>query len=363
MINIALEILNLLNDNGYKAYIIGGAVRDYIMNIESTDIDITTNATPKQLAVIFKDNISYTDYGSVKIKYKNIKVEITTFRKEIKYLDNRHPEEIFYINSLEEDLKRRDITINTICMDKNKNIIDLLNGRKEIRSKTIKIVGDSNQKLENDSLRILRCIRIATKLNFKLDRNCVNAIKKNMHLLKKLSYERKKEELDKIFSSKNINYGIKLIKKLNLDKYLELNNIKKVIPMNDLVGMWAQFDVLDVYPLTKNISEQIQNLEKLKDKNLNDPYIIYKYGSYLCSIAGKIKHMNINKIYSIFEKLPIYNRADLEINGDDIIKILDKEPDKWVNEVIKDVEKKIIYKELDNDYTKIKEYILNKYKN
>ena len=358
-----IKLLKKIEENGYRAYIVGGYVRDYLLNIDSIDVDVCTNATPKQLMEIFEDAIPNEEYGSIKLTYKKVNFEITTFRKEKKYIDNRKPIEIEYIDSLSEDLKRRDITINTICMDSEKNIIDLMGGIKDIKSKLIRVVGDVNKKLEEDALRILRCVRFATKLKFRIDYKTKNAIKKNAYLLKNLSYQRKKEELDKIFSNPNLKYGINLIKKLGLDNYLELHNIKKLRLVDDILGIWAQLDVLDIYPFTKNEEEQIIKINKLSNSkdNLNDPYTIYKYGGYIVSVVAKIRRMNVDRICSIYDNLTIYNRNEIDIDGEDIIKKLNKEAGPWVSEIIKDVEKQIVYKKLENEKETILEYIINKY--
>ena len=170
---IALEFINLIENSGYKAYIVGGFVRDFLMKKESYDIDITTNATPKEIQKIFssvtvKRPINDEDnYGSVRVVYKNIIFEVTTFRKELEYLDNRHPSRIFYVDDLETDLKRRDFTINAICMDKNSNIIDPLQGKLDIQNKIIRTIAPSEASFKDDALRILRAIRFMVTLNFK----------------------------------------------------------------------------------------------------------------------------------------------------------------------------------------------------
>ena len=117
MLDTAIKLLNKITDNGYEAYLVGGFVRDYLLDIKSSDIDVTTSATPKELMEIFNDACLPTnEYGSVTVMYNNTRFEITTFRKEQTYKDNRHPEEIIYIKNLNEDLLRRDFTINAICI-------------------------------------------------------------------------------------------------------------------------------------------------------------------------------------------------------------------------------------------------------
>ena len=255
MLDNAFRLLKEINDHSYEAYIVGGFVRDYLLGIESNDIDICTNATPKDIREIFNDKcLPLEDYGSITVVIKGINYEITTYRKEIGYSDNRHPNEIKYINDLREDLLRRDFTINTICMDKDGNIIDYLDGKKDLGKRLIRTVGDSYTKFNEDALRILRAIRFATILNFNLDDDLKEAILKTKHLLKNISYTRKKSELDKIFNSPNFKKGIKTILDLGLDKELEISNLYKVLDsdVSSSIGIWSILNVSDKYPFNKN---------------------------------------------------------------------------------------------------------------
>ena len=128
MLDVALELLGIIENNGFKAYLVGGCVRNLILGHDFTDIDICTSATPCDIRNIFKSSLISTErYGSIVLIYKEKKFEITTFRQEGIYSDGRRPDTFTYIDSLQEDLKRRDFTINTICMDKDKNIIDIYN--------------------------------------------------------------------------------------------------------------------------------------------------------------------------------------------------------------------------------------------
>ena len=165
MYNSAIKVLKMLEEHGFKAYIVGGFVRDLIINRKSSDIDICTNAKPKEIKEIFKNVILKKEqYGSVTLVINQVTFEITTFRKDLKYENNRLPVKIKYINSLQEDLKRRDFTMNTICMDSNGNIIDMLNAKADLENKIIKTVGPARVKLSEDSLRILRAIRFLIKI-------------------------------------------------------------------------------------------------------------------------------------------------------------------------------------------------------
>ena len=366
MLEEALKLLKKITDHSYDAYIVGGFVRDYILGIKSNDIDINTNATPKQIREIFTDScLPSEDYGSVTVMYKGIRFEITTFRKELTYVNNRKPVEIEYINNLYEDLIRRDFTINALCMDKDGTIIDMLDGKQDIDNKLIRTIGDPTGKFEEDALRILRAVRFATILDFKLSKEVVEGIENTKELLHNLSYYRKKEELDKIFTSPNYKNGIKLLLELGLDKELEIPNLKKVLDSNtsSLIGIWSILNVTDKYPFNKNELELIENINLASDINFDnlDPMNLYNYGLYVNSVAGEIKKKNIKVITEKYAKLAIKSKKEIDINSETIMKLLNKAPGKYLKEIYTDLEKKIINNELANNKEEICKYISERY--
>lgn len=363
MLEAVLELLKNINSHGYNSYIVGGFVRDYLLGINSNDIDIATNATPKELKELFPDSLlPNEDYGSVIIYVGRIKAEITTFRKEIDYIGNRKPGQIIYIDSLYEDLLRRDFTINTICMNSNGEIVDFLNGRKDLEDKIIRSVGDPKEKFTEDVLRILRAVRFATILDFDLDEKIVLAIKECKYLLKGLSYNRKKEELDKIFSSSNAKKGIKLLLDLGLDRELELDRLNKVKNTNSLIGIWSVLDVCDKYPFNNTEKDLIKNVNRVIKLDNMDLNTLYKYGLYVNSVAGEIKGIDIKNITKEYNELKIKSRSEIDISSEEIMEVLGKEPGSYLKDVYDDLEKMIIQGKLQNNENSIKKYLANKYK-
>ena len=179
MLEVIKDLINKITEKGFKAYVVGGFVRDLYINKSSDDVDICTSATPKDLKNIFASAIlPKEEYGSVTIFYNNVRFEVTTFRSENKYINNRVPSKIEYIDDLFLDLKRRDFTINTVCLDQNLQYIDLIDGIKDIKNRMIKTVINADESMQIDSLRMLRAIRFATVLDFDLDQELKNAIKK-----------------------------------------------------------------------------------------------------------------------------------------------------------------------------------------
>lgn len=362
MLDIALKLLKELTDAGFKAYLVGGFVRDYLLGIESQDIDVTTNATPKEIKEIFNDSFLPTeDYGSVIVMKRNIRFEITTFRRELTYAFHRKPVEIQYIDDLYEDLLRRDFTINTICMDEEGQIIDFLAGQDDLKMRKIRTVGDAKERFEQDSLRILRAVRFATSLNFELDDDIVLAIDEKKDLLKELSYQRKREELDKIFVSGQVKKGIELLLKLNLDKVLELKNLSKVTNTDSLIGIWSVLDVVDVYPFTNNEKQLIEDIQQALLLTNTDPMALYEYGLYVNSVAGDLKGIDRKIITEAYANLVIQSRKDLAVTSEDIMNILGREPGEYLKDIYEDIEREVLYRRLSNLKSSILPYITSKY--
>ena len=356
MLETALKVLNIIEDNSYEAYIVGGFVRDYVMGIKSNDVDITTNARPKDLIKIFPNaNIDNEVYGSVTVYLNNIRFEITTYRDDGNYLDNRHPDTINYVNDLKTDLKRRDFTINTICMDKAGNIVDLLSCRSDIDNKIIKTVINPLESFKIDSLRILRAIRFATTLDFELAKEVKEAIIQSKYLLKDLSINRKKEELDKIFSSPNIEKGIMLIKELGLIDVLFLENINKVIPCSQVIGIWTMLEVDDIYPFTRN---ELNLMKDIRNAIKNNPLAyttLYYYDLYPCTVAGEIIGISKKEIMDNYNSMPIHKRSDIVVDSYDLIDYLNIEDGPIMSKLWKELELNILNLEVSNN----KEDLLN----
>lgn len=359
MLKTSLKILKKIEASGFQAYIVGGFVRDYILGISSLDVDITTNAKPQELLNIFKEGLLPNEnYGAITVYLHGKRFEIMTFRREIKYRDNRIPVEIEYIDDLLEDLKRRDFTINTLCIDSKGSIIDLLNGMEDIDNKVIRTVGDAYYKFEQDSFRILRAIRFATALNFQLCDEVKKAIIDTKQNLVKLSYERKRQELDKIFSNQNASYGVKLILELGLDKELELYNLEKVVLKNDLLGVWSSIDVSDRYKFTRHEKETIKNIKSVVKTGISRK-TLYKYGLYINQVAADILGKDRFEITEKYINLPIQSKRDIAIKGNEILELVDSRLE--IATIFRDIEDKILKNNLKNDNEQIRDYISKNY--
>lgn len=352
--NILLKII----DNGFEAYIVGGYVRDFLLGYESTDIDICTNALPKNLIEIFEgDNISVSSYGSIKLRSNKYNVDITTYRKEISYINGKLSE-IEYINDIETDIQRRDFTINALYMDIDGNIIDKVNGKQDINDKIIHVIGDINKKFKEDPLRILRALRFKITLGFDLDNEIVEYIHNNKNEIIKISNQRKKEEINKMLVSKNVVDGFDYLKNLQILDLLGFS-YNNLIYVDDINGMYAQLNLNDDYPLTKEEKDNIEGIKEILDYKMIDYGILFKYGLYLSLVAGKILEIDKVAINELYSRMPIKNSKELDIDGDDIQNILNIEPSKIIKDITDDLIFLVLNKKLENKNDILKQYILD----
>ena len=318
------KILETLNKNGYRAYLVGGYVRDFLLNKTTNDYDICTEAPPKELKRLFHKEVN--DCGSINIKQNSINVDITIFRKEKNY-QKRRPNFIQYTNSLKSDLLRRDFTINTLCMDKDGKIIDLLKGKEDLKKQTIRMVGDIKAKIEEDPLRILRAIRFATILNFYLEPSLKREIINNKNLLSTISSYRIKEEISKILNSPFYQNGLDFIKKYDLNSVLGLN-YSKVNYTENVLGMWAQIQIKKELPFTKEEKRNIVKIQEILQLKKMTEEVLYYYGLSLSLIAGQILGISKEYIQDLYLNMPIYTRKDLKINFQEICACLNILPSK-----------------------------------
>ena len=357
MKEIGLEIINELYKHGFSAYIVGGFVRDSLLGIKSNDVDITTNAKPKEIKEIFSDcQIKSDSYGAVIINYKKYRFDVTTMREEMEYLDNRHPSSVIYVDDLKKDLNRRDFTINALCFDKDGKLIDLIDGKKDLDKKIIRTIIDSDKSFKDDALRILRAIRFASLLDFKLSDETKESIKNNKQLLLNLSSSRKKEELDKIFGSNKAKEGINLIKELDLQNELHLENIDRIKDYSDIVGIWSMINT-NYYSFIGSEKDLIKKVNIVYEMDNLDNEVLYHYGCYVNVLAGINKGINKKDILEKYESLPIKRRDDILITANEMCETLGRKPGSFIGKLYSKLENKILKGEIVNDNKIIKEYI------
>lgn len=225
-------ILQKLQEAGFEAFIVGGCARDFLLEKEPNDWDITTNAKPEEITKIFPDSFYENKFLTVTVRTgsenpKLAEVEVTTYRSDQGYSDKRHPDQVKYAKTIEEDLSRRDFTINAMALNlkfgirnSESELIDLFDGKKDLKNKIIKTVGDPEERFNEDALRMLRAVRFACQLNFTIEEKTARAIKKNAIWLEAVSQERIRDEFVKIIMSEQAVKGMELLKETGLLKYV-----------------------------------------------------------------------------------------------------------------------------------------------
>jgi tRNA nucleotidyltransferase (CCA-adding enzyme) len=250
----AKKALELLHAAGYEAYLVGGCVRDLIMKIPAHDYDITTSATPEEMKKAF---IGYTTietgikHGTITFLYNKEPIEITTYRIEGEYKDNRHPESVEFTTKLENDLSRRDFTMNALVYNENEGIIDLFGGQKDIASKTIRAIGVAENRFKEDALRILRAMRFSSQLGFEIEEETKKAMVKCAPLLHNISAERISQELNKLLVGKNV-------KKVILDCYEILGEI---LPEIKKIHGFNQYNKYHIYSVLEHTATALENID------------------------------------------------------------------------------------------------------
>ena len=362
----AKKIVSTLKENGFEAYIVGGAVRDYLLRIDSNDIDITSSAKPHQVMKIFEDTRpTGIKYGTVTVFERGEGFEVTTFRTDGPAEDNRHPDYIVYGDQVEEDVLRRDFTINGILMNEKGEIFDYINGQEDLKAKTIKTIGDPILRFSEDALRMLRACYFQAKLNFNIDANTLKAMEIQAGLLKTLPSERVFNELIKLLKSKYSRKALKTMQEVGYDGVIP--GLKKTIEFyieHELETHIDPFFALSTYfneedmtywPFSnKHRHKYVKAARRAKEKRPISNQDLYEDGLEIMTLAGRLLTMlhgipfKAKKLQDMYENLPIQSVVDLKIKPKEMMALAHKKAGAWIKETQEDMVKRILKGELEN---------------
>ncbi len=254
-----IYIINELYDNGYEAFAVGGCVRDCLLGKTPHDWDITTDASPQQVKNIFKKTVDTgIEHGTVSVILNSVGYEVTTYRIDGEYLDNRHPKEVIFTSNLKEDLMRRDFTINAMAYNDIVGLVDIYGGREDLQKGIIRCVGNAHDRFSEDALRILRAIRFSAQLGFEIDEETKNAMSELASNLKNVSAERIKTELDKMLLSDNCDRFI-LMSKLGI--------CKVILPEFDAMLETTQENINHIYDVGRHTLVATEYVDKRYEKD------------------------------------------------------------------------------------------------
>jgi len=253
-------VLDTLIKNGHKAYIVGGCVRDLLCGKTPHDYDVATSALPHETQSLFKKTIATgLKHGTVTVMLDGRPIEVTTFRTEDTYDDNRHPENVNFVTDVRKDLSRRDFTVNAMCYNESDGLIDLFGGIDDIKNKTLRAVGDAETRFKEDALRILRLFRFSATLEFYIEKNTFDAAIKHSNLLKNISAERIFTELQKTAMGNNAPIIVPLLQTNALQGYyLEANDLSvlNALPLKQNLRVFTL-----LYLTSNNLPLTVENLK------------------------------------------------------------------------------------------------------
>lgn len=369
-----IYIMKKLEINGFEGFIVGGCVRDYILGNEPKDFDITTDALPQDIKSIFEHTVDTgIEHGTVTVILNKQNFEVTTYRIDGEYNDNRHPETVIFTDKIEEDLSRRDFTMNAISYNMTKGFVDPFCGQEDIKNRIIRCVGDADKRFNEDALRMLRGIRFALQLGFNIENETFNAIKKNVGLIRNISIERIRDEFLKLIKSDYIE-KIYLFKETNIYNYFFpemeqiFNNLKKNVYILKNLDKDLRFSFL-LSNLDEKDVENILRRLKLDNKTIKENKIILRHFNHrfrddrietrilmsvigpdllkkiisikfcICLVENNLvqckKYDNIyDEIDETIRKKHCYSLKDLAIKGEDL-KAIGVESGKQIGESLK----------------------------
>lgn len=386
----AQPILETIEDNEFKAYFVGGSVRDYLMDRAIHDIDITTSATPDEVEEMFDKTIPIgKEHGTINVVYNNENYEVTTFRAEAEYLDHRRPSEVYFVRDLKEDLQRRDFTINAIAMDRYYKVYDYFDGQRDINQQRIRTVGNAQERFSEDALRIIRGLRFQAQLGFSLDEATYSAMQDQIADIEHLSIERIIVEFKKLIKGKNVSQSYRNSLNLSLFDYVPF--FKEIDMSETTITMPISFEIWLAILMAKSQSElslailKLSNKEKsmiqlykkiileLPNVNSKDAFriFVYDYGEQnileIFSIQSLLTLNNLaissplivnaKSINEVAQQLPIHERKEMNINGGDLLNYFHKKSGPWLKEVLREIECAIITNKVQNVKKEILEWV------
>ncbi|MGT2887427.1 CCA tRNA nucleotidyltransferase [Streptococcus didelphis] len=390
----ALPILKKIKDAGYKAYFVGGGVRDILLDRPIHDVDIATSSYPQETKSIFSRTVDIgLEHGTVLVLENGKEYEITTFRTEEAYVDYRRPSQVSFVRSLDEDLKRRDFTVNALALDENGQVIDHFNGLEDLKVKKLRAVGRAEERFEEDALRIMRGFRFAASLDFDIEEKTFLAMCSHAHLLEKISVERSFIEFDKLLTADNWKLGLgKLIEAAAYDYLPGLKG--QAIGLNRLIHSimpsfsfkrseqaWAalilEIKVSNVKLFLKGwktsndfqkMVNQILSFYKIRKERKVTSWDLYYYGFEVAMLSEELRRAHaldydFEALKAIYNSLTIYDKHDIVVNGSYLIKELGCKPGPHLGYLLNQIEVAIVMGELENDRLAIKNYLLKELDN
>lgn len=383
----ALPILEKIRKAGYEAYFVGGSVRDAILGRPIHDVDIASSSYPEETKAIFERTIDVgIEHGTVLVLENHQEYEITTFRTEDVYVDFRRPSAVNFVRSLEEDLKRRDFTVNAFALSEEGEIIDLFNGLEDLENRILRAVGVATERFNEDALRIMRGFRFQASLGFDLEEETFKAMTNCAPLLEKISVERVFIELDKLLLAPYWRKGLEGVIASQSYQYLPLlqngrSSLEKLFQLKmdynftSSEQAWAALlltlDENKVSAFFKKWKtsrdfakkvEQFVEIYRLREKARLNRRDVYRYDRNLLLSVEELRqahglHVDFQVIEELYDSLAIHDKHEMVVNGGMLMKKYGLKPGPGLGQVLSAIEWAIVDGELENDKKAIGDFL------
>lgn len=381
----AFRVIQELEQYGYEAYLVGGAVRDYLIGKAVGDLDIATSATPDQVMKVFDKVVPIgIEHGTVLVRFEKESFEITTFRTEGAYSDYRHPDSVNFVTDVAADLARRDYTVNAIAMARTGELVDPFDGRSAIEKKELITVGKAFDRFQEDPLRMMRGVRFVSQLGYKLDHDARKVMENQRLWLARIAIERVSIEMEKLISGKHVKTAVQLLHDTGLWEAMPIFKdhpelmrelAKKIEPLDNLAEWVALCSLLSAKPvldwvkkwkLSNAIKQDAQHLVRILQSKL-DAWAVYQLPVHLdegfCRLEKIYKEKDVqDNVLSIRHTLPIRNSSELAISGGDLTSWFpDRKKGSWIRDLLFAVEKAVVENKIPNDKAQLKEWVIHGY--
>ena len=376
----ANRVIEALEAHGFEAVIVGGAVRDYLLNRPFHDVDVATSALPEQVKEVFSNTVDVgIQHGTILVLDGGEPIEVTTYRAESEYVDYRRPEQVFFVRDLAEDLKRRDFTMNAIAMRGNGELVDLFGGQRDLQANVIRAVGDASERFQEDALRILRAIRFRAQLGFVIEDITFKAINQHANLIEHISVERIVQEFDKMFVSPFIYEAMMTIEFTSLANFLKgkFQSIHwiNVVPTS-ADEAWAYFyylsndeQLLNAYKCSNKRKSFVKRVNELVHISLENwtPEVLFAYSLDQLQSANSINkwlgkpYLEPSLVIEMKMQLPIQSAHDLAISGKDLLEWNNQKGGPWIKEHLQAITIAVLERQVENSTHSIKEWYDEKF--
>lgn len=377
----AKHVMHKLEEAGYEAVLVGGAVRDMLLQRPFHDVDVATAALPEEVKAIFPKTVDVgIEHGTVLVLVDDVGIEVTTYRTELAYTDHRRPDGVQFVRNLRDDLQRRDFTMNALAMRANGELVDYYGGEADLQAGVIRAVGNASERFFEDALRMLRAVRFVGQLGFTIEAQTEAAIAEHAQLIEQIAIERVQMELNKLFVSPFVTRGIAAMRQTQLSDYVagtfdeaQWQNVH----IEDVQVGWAYFayvsqldaaEVARAYRLANKEKQFIAQVLTLVAKETWETIDYFHASIDVLRAAQAIRTWQslapiTDDVQAVKASLPIQTKDELAVNGQHVMAWHDEKRGPWLKDALAAILEAVVTGDVQNDVQRIKDWFMREWIN